>query len=42
MASRLGPIWLNQVKSVAGPTHSRRLSRYAVLADQVNAMEPTL
>ena len=37
MASRLGPMWLNQVKSVAGPTHAGRLSRYAVLADQVNA-----
>jgi preprotein translocase subunit SecA len=42
MASRLGPTWLNQVKSVAGPTHAGRLSRYAVLADQVNAREPEL
>src|SRR5438270_3501214 len=42
MASRLGPTWLNQVKSVAGPTHAGRLSRYAVLADGVNALEPIL
>ncbi|HEY2153993.1 MAG TPA: preprotein translocase subunit SecA [Isosphaeraceae bacterium] len=40
MASRLGPTWLNQVRSVAGPTHAGRLSRYAVLAEQVNALEP--
>jgi len=42
MASRLGPTWLNQVKRVAGPTHSGRLSRYAILADQVNGLEPKL
>ena len=33
MASRLGPMWLNQVQQLAGPTHAGRLSRYAVLAD---------
>jgi preprotein translocase subunit SecA len=42
MASRLGPKWLNQVQRLAGPTHTARLSRFAVLADQVNAMEPVL
>ncbi len=40
MASHLGPIWLNQVKGVAGSSHSRRLGRYAVIAKQVNALEP--
>ncbi|MHC5537961.1 preprotein translocase subunit SecA [Singulisphaera rosea] len=42
MASRLGLKWLNQVQSLAGPTHTGRLSRYALLAAEVNALEPTL
>ncbi|WP_422931211.1 DEAD/DEAH box helicase [Singulisphaera sp. PoT] len=42
MASRLGPKWINRVQSLAGPTHTGRLSRYAVLAAQVNALESTL
>src|SRR5690242_17493288 len=42
MASRLGPMWLNQVQVLAGPTHTGRLGRFALLADQVNAMEPAL
>ena len=42
MASRLGPMWLNQVQQLAAPTHAGRLSRYAVLAEQVNALEPAL
>jgi preprotein translocase subunit SecA len=33
---------LNQVQQLAGPTHTGRLSRYAVLAEQVNALEPVL
>ncbi len=41
MASRLGPRWLNQV-SRATPTHKGRFSRFALLAHQVNALEPTL
>src|SRR4051794_14766562 len=42
MASRLGPLWLNRMKQMAGPTHGGRLSRYAVYADGVNALEPML
>jgi preprotein translocase subunit SecA len=42
MASRLGPLWLNRVQRLAGPTHRGRLSRFAVLAEQVNALEPVL
>src|SRR5512135_1024025 len=42
MASRLGPMWLNQVQRFAGPTHTGRLSKYAVLAEKINAMEPIL
>jgi preprotein translocase subunit SecA len=42
MASRLGPKWLNRVSSLAGPTHSGRLSRWALLAEKINALEPTL
>ena len=41
MANRLGQTWVNQVRSLAGPTHRGRLSRYALLAEQVNALEPT-
>ena len=39
MANRLGPRWLNQVQGLAGPTHAGRLSRFALLAEQVNALE---
>ncbi|MBX6312129.1 MAG: preprotein translocase subunit SecA [Isosphaeraceae bacterium] len=43
MSSRLGPIWLNRVQGFAGgPTHAGRLSRFAVLAARVNALEPVL
>jgi len=42
MASRLGPKWLNQVRTIAGPTYQGRLSRFAVYAAQINAMEPVL
>ena len=42
MAGRLGMRWLNQVQSLAAPTHAGRLGRYAVLADSVNALEAGL
>jgi preprotein translocase subunit SecA len=42
MANRLGPLWLNQVQRFAGPTHAGRLSKYAVLAERINALEPVL
>ncbi|WP_435016969.1 preprotein translocase subunit SecA [Tundrisphaera sp. TA3] len=42
MASQLGPKWLNRVNRMAAPTHAGRLGRYALLADQVNALESTL
>ena len=42
MASHLGPKWMHQVKRIAAPTHAGRLGRFAVLADQINALEPTL
>lgn len=42
MSSRLGPKWLNHVSSMAGTTHAGRLSRYALLARKVNALEPVL
>ncbi len=42
MVGRLGPKWLNQVQRLAGPTHTGRLSRYAVLAAQINVLEPVL
>ncbi len=41
MSSRLGPKWLNQVQKLAAPTHAGRLSKYALLAQQVNELEPT-
>ena len=42
MSTRLGPTWLNRVQGLAGPTHTGRLSRFSVLADQINALEPVL
>ncbi len=42
MASQLGPKWFNRVHQIATPTHGGRLSRYALLADQVNALEAGL
>ena len=42
MANRLGPKWLNQVQQLAVQTHAGRLGRYALLAERVNALEPTL
>ncbi|MFO0957883.1 MAG: preprotein translocase subunit SecA [Isosphaeraceae bacterium] len=42
MPSRLGPMWLNRVRRIAAPTHAGRLSKFALLADQVNALEPAL
>ncbi|HEV3164839.1 MAG TPA: preprotein translocase subunit SecA [Isosphaeraceae bacterium] len=42
MANRLGPTWLNQVQRLAAPTHAGRLSRFALLAEQINALEPVL
>ena len=42
MSERLGPMWLNQVQQLAGPTHTGRLSRFALLADRINALEPLL
>ena len=42
MANQLGPKWLNQVQRLAAPTHAGRLSRYALLAEQVNALEAGL
>lgn len=42
MASRLGPKWLNAVSSLAVTTHTGRLSRYALLAAKINALEPIL
>jgi preprotein translocase subunit SecA len=40
MASRLGPKWLNRMSSLAIPTHAGRLSRYALQAENINALEP--
>ena len=42
MASQLGPKWLNRVQQIATPTHAGRLSRYALLAEQVNLLEAGL
>ena len=42
MASQLGHKWLNQVKGVAGKSHTGRLSRYSLIAVEVNALEAEL
>jgi preprotein translocase subunit SecA len=41
MANRLGPIWLNRVSQLTGPTPAGRFSRFALLVDRVNALEQT-
>jgi preprotein translocase subunit SecA len=41
MGSRLGNPLVNRVAQAAGPTHAGRLARFALLAQQVNALEPT-
>ena len=40
MANRLGPMWLNRMQRLAAPTHRGRFSRFALLAEAVNALEP--
>lgn len=42
MGSRLGSPFLNQVQQLAGPSHSGRIARYALLAHKVNDLEPEL
>jgi preprotein translocase subunit SecA len=42
MANRLGPSWLNRVQQLAGPTYTGRFSRYAIMVDRINALEPAL
>ncbi len=39
MASHLGPKWFHQVRRIAAPTQTGRLGRFALLAEQVNALE---
>ena len=36
MANRLGPMWLNRVTQMTGPTSTGRFSRFALLAQRVN------
>ena len=42
MANRLGPMWLNRVTQMTGPTSTGRFGRFALLAQRVNSMEPIL
>lgn len=42
MVSRLGPMWFNQVQRFAVGTRRGKLSRFAVLADRINELEPEL
>ncbi len=42
MASRLGHHWLNQVNRFGGASQGARFSRFALVAEKVNAMEETL
>ena len=41
MANHLGPNWFHQVRRIAAPTQTGRLGRFALLAQQINALEPT-
>src|SRR5271166_1876222 len=40
MANRLGPMWLNRVSQLTGPTSAGRFSKFALLVQRVNALEP--
>jgi preprotein translocase subunit SecA len=40
MANRLGPMWLNRVTKLTGPTPTGRFARFALLAQRVNELEP--
>ena len=41
MANRLGPTWLNRITQLTGPTSTGRLSKFALLVEQINELEPT-
>jgi len=38
----LGPRWLNHLRAAFGQPAGRRLGRWALLVDKVNALEPEL
>ena len=40
MSSRLGTKWVNRVNQIAVGTYRSRFGKYAIIADQVNALEP--
>jgi preprotein translocase subunit SecA len=42
MANRLGPMWLNRVSQMAGPTSAGRFGRFALMAKRINELEPVL
>jgi preprotein translocase subunit SecA len=42
MSNRLGSRWLNSVQQYGGPLHGARFSRFALLAEKVNALESML
>ena len=41
MATRLGPMWLNRVSQLTGPTPAARFSKFALLVQRVNELEPS-
>src|SRR3954451_7367491 len=40
MANRLGPMWLNRVTQLTGPTPTGRFGKFALQAQRVNDLEP--
>ena len=40
MSSRLGSMWINRVNKFAVGTNRSRFGKYALICDQVNALEP--
>ena len=42
MANSVGSQWFHQVAQIAGTSHTGRLSRFSLLAQKVNALEPEL
>ena len=40
MSNRLGTKWINQVNQIAIGSYRSRFGKYAIIAEQVNALEP--
>src|SRR5262245_63800821 len=42
MGNRLGVMWLNRVTQFTGPTNTCRFGKFALVAQRINDLEPSL